>query len=190
LATIMTANNRDHSCPDQPTSGGGDEQRVAPAGVRPQSSSETTPADTDASAAINDRSLAAEKVRSFPTTPGVYLMKDAAGRVIYVGKAKNLRARAGSYFLKAAEFDRRTADLVREIRDIDYLEAESEIDALLLESRLVKDVQPRFNSDLKDDKTFPYLQITAHEDFPRVEFTRTPRQRIARPMALPQPFTN
>jgi excinuclease ABC subunit C len=104
-----------------------------------------------------------------------------------VGKAKNLRARAGSYFLKAAAEDRRTADLVREIRDIDYLEADSEVDALLLESRLVKDVQPRFNSDLKDDKTFPYLQITTHEDFPRVEFTRTPRAKGAR---LYGPFTS
>ena len=148
---------------------------------------ETTPADTDGAAAARDRSVAAEKVRSFPQSPGVYLMKDAAGRVIYVGKAKNLRARAGSYFLKAAAEDRRTADLVREIRDIDYLEADSEVDALLMESRLVKHVQPRFNSDLKDDKTFPYLQITTHEDFPRVEFTRTPRQKGVK---LYGPFTS
>ena len=153
----------------------------------PDHAAETLPADTDAVAAARDRSAAAEKVRGFPTTPGVYLMKDAAGRVIYVGKAKNLRARAGSYFLKAAAEDRRTADLVREIRDIDYLEAESEVDALLLESRLVKDVQPRFNSDLKDDKTFPYLQITTHEDYPRVEFTRTPRQKGVK---LYGPFTS
>jgi excinuclease ABC subunit C len=107
--------------------------------------------------------------------------------VIYGGKAKNLRSRAGSYFLKAAAEDRRTADLVREIRDIDYLEAESEVDALLLESRLVKDVQPKFNSDLKDDKTFPYLQITTHEDYPRVEFTRTPKRRGVK---LYGPFTS
>lgn len=153
----------------------------------PEMPAETTPADTDSAAAARDRSVAADKVRSFPQTPGVYLMKDAAGRVIYVGKAKNLRARAGSYFLKAAAEDRRTADLVREIRDIDYLEADSEVDALLLESRLVKDVQPRFNSDLKDDKTFPYLQITTHEDFPRVEFTRTPRQKGVK---LYGPFTS
>jgi excinuclease ABC subunit C len=138
---------------------------------------ETSPADTDAAAAARDRSAAARKVRTFPQGPGIYLMKDAVGRVIYVGKAKNLRSRAGSYFLKAAEEDRRTADLVREIRDIDYLEAESEVDALLMESRLIKDVQPRFNSLQKDDKTFPYLQITTHEDFPRVEFTRTPERK-------------
>ena len=119
-----------------------------------------------------DNSLAAEKVRSFPHRPGVYLMKDAAGRVIYVGKAKDLRSRAGSYFLKAAAEEPRTARLVREIRDIDYMEADSEVDALLVEARLVKDIQPRFNQDLKDDKTFPHLEIHMDEDFPRVEFTR------------------
>jgi excinuclease ABC subunit C len=102
------------------------------------------------------------------------LFKDAAGRVLYVGKAKNLRARAGSYFTQAAACDHRTADLVREIDDADFLEAESEVDALLMEARLVKDVQPRFNTELKDDKTFPYLEIHIREDFPRVEFTRKP----------------
>jgi excinuclease ABC subunit C len=121
--------------------------------------------------------LAAEKVRSFPHKPGVYLMKDRAGRVIYVGKAKDLRNRAGSYFLKAAAEDQRTARLVQEIRDIDFLEAESEVDALLMESRLVKDIQPKFNQDLKDDKTFPYLEIRTDEDYPRVEFTREPSPR-------------
>lgn len=153
----------------------------------PHFSGETTPADTDRLSLAAGISLAAQKVKTFPQTPGVYLMKDAVGRVIYIGKAKNLRARASSYFLKAAEIDRRTADLVLEIRDIDYLEAESEVDALLLESRLIKDVQPRFNSDLKDDKTFPYLQITTHEEYPRVEFTRTPLQKGVK---LYGPFTS
>ena len=123
-----------------------------------------------------DNSAAAEKVKAFPHTPGVYLMKDAAGRVIYVGKAKNLRTRAGSYFLKAAAEEQRTARLVLEIRDIDFLEAESEVDALLLEARLIKDIQPKFNQDLKDDKTFPYLEIHTREEFPRVEFTREPQR--------------
>lgn len=118
---------------------------------------------------------AAEKVRAFPTTPGIYLMKDLAGRVIYVGKAKNLRSRAGSYFLKAAQQEQRTAIWVNEICDIDFMECESEVDALLAESRLIKDVQPKYNKDLKDDKTFPYLMITTREDFPRVEVTREPR---------------
>ncbi len=130
---------------------------------------------------------AAAKVREFPQTPGVYLMKDRAGRVIYVGKAKNLRARAGSYFLKAAALDFRTCDLVQEIWDIDFLPMESEVDALLAESRLVKDIQPKYNSDLKDGKSFPYLQITTHEDFPRVEVTRKPRSSGVK---LYGPFTS
>jgi excinuclease ABC subunit C len=134
-----------------------------------------------------DNSLAAEKVRSFPQTPGVYLMKDEAGRVIYVGKAKNLRSRAGSYFLKAAAEDQRTAKLVLEIRDIDYLDAESEIDALLMEARLVKDILPKFNRDLRDSKSFPYLEIFTREDFPRVRFTREPKGHGTR---LYGPFAN
>lgn len=117
---------------------------------------------------------AAEKVRSFPQTPGVYLMKDQAGVVIYVGKAKNLRSRASSYFLKAAQQEQRTATWVNEICDIDYLECESEVDALLAENRLIKDVQPKHNKEQKDDKSFPYLMITTREDFPRVELTREP----------------
>lgn len=135
----------------------------------------------------DDNSLAAEKVRSFPHAPGVYLMKDEAGRVIYVGKAKDLRNRAGSYFLKAAAEEKRTARLVQEIRDIDYLEAESEVDALLVEARLIKDIQPKFNQDLKDGKSFPYLEITTREEFPRVEITRTPRERGTK---LYGPFAN
>ena len=109
------------------------------------------------------------------------------GRVLYVGKAKNLRNRAGHYFTKAAAEDPRTADLVKLIADIDFLPAESEVDALLLEARLVKDIQPRFNVELKDDKTFPYLQIRIREDFPRVEFTRSPRRRGVK---LYGPFTS
>ncbi len=129
----------------------------------------------------------AEKVKTFPPTPGVYLMKDAQGVVLYVGKAKNLRNRASHYFTKAAADDPRTADLVKLIADIDYLQAETEVDALLLEARLVKDIQPRFNVDLKDDKSFPYLQIRIREDFPRVEFTRTPRRKGVK---LYGPFTS
>jgi excinuclease ABC subunit C len=120
-------------------------------------------------------SPAAKKVKTFPQTPGVYLMKDAAGVVIYVGKAKNLRSRAGSYFLKGALEEARTATWVLEIADIDCMECESEVDALLVESRLIKDIQPKHNKEQKDDKSFPYLQIITNEDFPRVEVTRTPR---------------
>src|SRR5271166_642227 len=128
-----------------------------------------------------------EKARTFPTTPGVYLMKDKQGVVLYVGKAKNLRNRASHYFTRAAAEDRRTADLVPLIADVDFIAADSEVDALLLEARLVKDVQPRFNVELKDDKSFPYLQIRMREDFPRVEFTRSPRRRGVK---LYGPFTS
>jgi excinuclease ABC subunit C len=121
--------------------------------------------------------FASQKVRTFPTTPGVYLMKDSAGRVIYVGKAKNLRSRAGSYFLKAAAEEARTAVWIHEIADIDFMLCDSEVDALLVESRLVKDIQPKHNKDLKDDKTFPYLMITTREEFPRVEVTREPKDK-------------
>ena len=131
---------------------------------------------------------AAEKVRTkFPDTPGVYLFQDKQGRVIYVGKAKNLRSRALHYFLKAAAEDSRTSPMVQEAYDVDFLEAESEVDALLMEARLVKDTQPKFNRDLRDDKSFPYLQITTHEDFPRVEITREPRSSGVK---LYGPFAN
>jgi excinuclease ABC subunit C len=129
----------------------------------------------------------AEKAKQFPAAPGVYLMKDAQGVVLYVGKAKNLRNRAGHYFTKAAAEDPRTADLVKLIADVDFVPADSEVDALLMEARLVKDIRPRFNVELKDDKTFPYLQIRVREEFPRVEFTRSPRRRGVR---LYGPFTS
>ncbi len=119
----------------------------------------------------------AEKVRTFPTKSGIYLFKDAQGRVIYIGKAKNLRARASSYFQKTAADDKRIRDWIGEVADADFLEADSEVDALLLEARLIKDIQPKHNADLKDDKSFPYLQITTGEDFPRVNFTRVPLDR-------------
>lgn len=128
-----------------------------------------------------------EKVKSFPTSPGVYLMKDAQGRVIYIGKAINLRHRVASYFTRQAAIDRRTAELVPEIHDVDFIPTDSEVDALLLEARLIKDTQPKFNIELKDDKTFPYLEIFVREPFPRVEFTRKPRPRGTK---LYGPFTN
>ena len=134
------------------------------------SKSEATDSTTDGS----PFEKAAAVVRKFPTCPGVYLMKNVAGVVIYVGKATNLRSRAGSYFLKAALTDTRTGHWVGEIADADFMECESEVDALLVESRLIKDIQPQYNKIQKDDKTFPYLQISTYEDFPRVEITREP----------------
>ncbi len=130
---------------------------------------------------------AAEKVKSFPMDPGVYLMKDSHGRVIYVGKAKRLRNRASSYFRRDAIDDHRVGPLVREIRDIDFILADSEVDALLKEARLIKDLQPKYNRELKDDKSFPYIQITIRDDFPRIEATRRPKSSSVR---LYGPFLN
>ncbi len=127
------------------------------------------------------------RVRQFPRTPGVYLFKDAAGIVIYVGKATNLRSRAGSYFLKAAAEESRTSPWIGEICDADFIECDSEVDALLVESRLIKDIQPKNNKEQKDDRTFPYLMISTREDFPRVEVTREPKDRGVK---LYGPFTS
>ena len=118
-------------------------------------------------------------VAAFPKTPGVYLMKDKEGRVLYVGKAKELRSRVMSYFQPSADLlNTRGPDICRmveKVDTIDYVECESEVDALLKEARLIKDIQPPHNVLLRDDKTFPYIEITTGDDFPGVYVTRTPR---------------
>ncbi len=124
---------------------------------------------------IRNYAHAAEKVRSFPKKPGVYLMKDSADRVIYIGKAKNLHNRAGSYFHHTALQDQRVLPIISEVRDIDFIPAESEVDAIMMEARLIKDIQPKYNRDLKDDKSFPYIEIYNREEYPRVLVTRTPK---------------
>ncbi|MDO8632918.1 MAG: GIY-YIG nuclease family protein, partial [Phycisphaerales bacterium] len=120
-----------------------------------------------------------ELVAAFPKTPGVYLMNDAEGRVLYVGKAKDLRSRVMSYFQPGADLlSTRGPDICRmvdKVVNIEYLECESEVDALLKEARLIKDVQPPHNVLMKDGKTFPYIEITIRDDFPGVYVTRTPR---------------
>jgi len=118
-------------------------------------------------------------IAAFPKTPGVYLMKDMEGRVLYVGKAKELRSRVMSYFQPSADLlNTRGPDICRMVEKvvtIDCLECESEVDALLKEARLIKDVRPPHNVLLRDDKTFPYIEITVGDDFPGVFVTRTPR---------------
>jgi len=134
-----------------------------------------------------DRETLQEKILSFPKTPGVYLMKDARGRVIYVGKAVSLRSRVGQYFQPAADLGPRKEQMVAEVTDVEFLPAESEVDALLQEARLIKDVHPKYNIRLTDDKTFPYLEITVREPFPGIYFTRTP---AAKGTKLYGPFTS
>ncbi len=134
-----------------------------------------------------DRQKLLEKVRRFPAAPGVYLMKDARGVVLYVGKAQSLRSRVGSYFHDAADLDPRKRQMVEQVADVDFLDTETETEALLTEARLIKDIQPRYNVRLTDDKTFPYLEITTRQDFPGVYITRTPSERGTK---LYGPFTN
>jgi excinuclease ABC subunit C len=113
-----------------------------------------------------------EKIRTLPTSPGVYLYKNAEDMVIYVGKAKNLRARVRSYFLESASEDAKTGSLLREAVDLEYIVVDSEKEALALENNLIKQKQPRFNIMLRDDKTYPYVKLTLAERFPRVYVTR------------------
>lgn len=112
-----------------------------------------------------------EELSRIPFDPGVYRYFDETGEVIYVGKAKSLRNRVSSYFLKSNQHDRKTKRLVSQIRRIEYTIVLSEWDALLLENQLIKELQPKFNILLKDDKTYPFICVT-DEPFPRVFVTR------------------
>jgi excinuclease ABC subunit C len=116
------------------------------------------------------------KIRTLPTSPGVYLYKNAEGEVIYVGKAKNLRSRVASYFHEGRIADAKTGTLVREAIDVDYIVVANNKEALALENHLIKQKQPRFNILLRDDKTYPYVQLTLGERFPRVYVTRRLRK--------------
>ncbi len=116
-----------------------------------------------------------EIAAQLPTSPGVYLYKDAHGAVIYVGKAKNLRARVRSYFLEDRLADSKTGTLIHEARDIDYIQVDNNKEALALENNLIKQYKPRFNILLRDDKTYPYIKLTG-ERFPRVYVTRRLRK--------------
>jgi excinuclease ABC subunit C len=113
-----------------------------------------------------------QKIRTLPTAAGVYLYKNAEGEVIYIGKAKNLRARVRTYFVEGAAADAKTGSLLREAIDLDYIVVDNEKEALALENNLIKQKKPRFNILLRDDKTYPYIKLTAGERFPRVYVTR------------------
>src|SRR5487761_2753274 len=108
-----------------------------------------------------------EKIRALPTNPGVYLYKNASGVVIYVGKAKNLRARVRSYLLESSQADAKTGSLMREAVDLEYILVGNEIEALALESVLIKQKRPRFNVMLKDDKSYPYVKLTLADRHPK-----------------------
>ncbi|HEY2496472.1 MAG TPA: excinuclease ABC subunit UvrC [Candidatus Angelobacter sp.] len=118
-----------------------------------------------------------EKIRTLPLRPGVYLYKNAEGEVIYVGKAKNLRARVRSYFQEGVgEADAKTGSLLREAVDVEYIVVDNNKEALALENNLIKQKKPRFNILLRDDKTYPYIKLTLGERYPRVYVTRRLRK--------------
>src|SRR5437899_45997 len=116
------------------------------------------------------------KIRTIPTSAGVYLYKNAEGEIIYVGKAKNLRSRVASYFHEGRIADAKTGTLVREAVDVDYIVVANNKEALALENHLIKQKKPRFNILLRDDKTYPYVKLTLGERFPRVYVTRRLRK--------------
>src|SRR5579863_1618497 len=118
----------------------------------------------------------AAKIRTLPTSAGVYLYKNAEDEVIYVGKANNLRSRVSSYFREGRFEDAKTDTLVREAVDVDYIVVANNKEALALENHLIKQKQPRFNILLRDDKTYPYVKLTLGERFPRVYVTRRLRK--------------
>jgi len=125
-----------------------------------------------------------QTIKTFPTGPGLYFMKGSGDKFLYIGKAKNLRSRAASYFQPGGEVTTargpKIAEMISKVESVDFLETETEVDAVLKEARLIKDIRPLYNTDLVDDKTFPYLEITTGEDFPGIYITRKPRSKGSR----------
>lgn len=113
----------------------------------------------------------AEKLKTLPTSAGIYIHKNAAGKIIYIGKAKNLRNRVRSYFHSSRNHDAKTRQLVKVIADFEFIVVDNEVEALVLESNLIKKHKPRFNVFLKDDKSYPHLKLT-NEPFPKIVITR------------------
>ena len=114
-----------------------------------------------------------QKLSKLPASPGVYFHKNAAGEIIYVGKAAVLKNRVRQYFQKSKK-DVKTEALVREIADTDWIVVDTEMDALFLESEMIKRYMPKWNILLRDDKTVSYIRITMNEEVPYLSFTRTP----------------
>lgn len=121
-----------------------------------------------------------EKLKNLPEQPGVYLMKDSRGKIIYVGKAINLKNRVRSYFSSQHLDSPKTRVLVEQIRDLEFILTDSEIEALILESNLIKEHKPKYNIRLTDDKHFPFLRVSLQEAFPRIEIVRAIKKDGAR----------
>ncbi len=114
-----------------------------------------------------------EKVKEFPNQPGVYLMKNAVDKIIYVGKAKNLRARVRSYFFESKDTSPKTQLLVSHTVEVEYILTKTELEAFLFEASLIKKHRPKYNIRLKDDKSYPYIKLSWEDDFPRLYLSRT-----------------
>ena len=121
--------------------------------------------------------LFADRLAAVPREPGVYTMRGKSGQILYVGKSISLRNRLRSYFSNETKLRGKTKRLVKQIHDFDYIVAESEREALLLENSLIKQHKPRFNARLKDDKSYPYIKVDLEDEFPRVYFTRRRSRR-------------
>ncbi|MDI3281354.1 MAG: excinuclease ABC subunit UvrC [Bacillota bacterium] len=134
------------------------------------------------------RDQLAVKLAALPASPGVYLMKDGAGEVLYVGKAASLRQRVRSYFQKGASLSPRVRTMMERVQDLDYIVVNSEVEALILEANLIREYSPRYNVRLKDDKRYPYVRVGMNEPFPSLAIVRRPREDGARyfgPFAAP-----
>ncbi len=121
-----------------------------------------------------------ERLKKVPLKPGVYLFKDKEGQVIYIGKAKALRNRMRSYFQTRDKLDPKVQAMMARVADFDYIVTGTEVEALILENDLIKARQPRYNIDLRDDKTYPYVKVTTGEKFPRAVITREAKDGVSR----------
>ena len=116
-----------------------------------------------------------EKIKGLPDLPGVYIMKGAENDVLYVGKANNLKKRVSSYFYPHRHLAERTSALISQVKDITYIPTSTEAEALIYESSLIKQLSPKYNVALRDDKSYPLLKLTVKEKFPRLFITREKR---------------
>ena len=112
------------------------------------------------------------ELSGIPSKPGVYVFKDLRQKVLYVGKAKNLRNRIKSYFQRSSGLDVRKEAMVKEVKDLTYIVTGNELEAFVLEANLIKQYKPRFNVILRDDKNYPYLKLTVNEEWPGLEVVR------------------
>ena len=143
-----------------------------------------------ASKMATKRKKHAETARALPDSPGVYLMRDSAEELLYIGKAGSLQKRVGSYFVDSADLGPWKQGMLEEIDHIDIIECETEWEALLLESRLIKDHRPKYNSMQLDGRTYPYLVVTSKDEFPGIFVTRTPTDPQFKGAKLFGPFTS